>query len=940
MSGHEKSRAPGCGPQPIQFPYWRNGIHEASAHSDADPRFRSGARGPRGLHAARGRGVAVPGGTGGGGSPRPGRAQVVGRTCPLRRRGAGDAFRSPAPLLLAALCLFALAAPSPAFAEPPAGERTARTDRKAGTAILPSGRLVTPRGRTVTVAPHPYGLALSPDGSLLAVVSSGTGPFALTLISTSAGSAPPRVITAAREPEFKSTYRGVAVAPDNRTVYVSGGNDGRVHVFDAATGRRTGSIPLDGELGGAKVEGSLPSALALTRDGRTLYACDQGNWRLVRIDTATARVTDAAPTGRLPFAVALSPDGRHAYVANIGLFEYRRVEAKEGADPRGLTFPPFGYPSKAAREGAEVEGRAVPGLGHARIPEAYSVWGFDLSGGGTPKAAFKQTTGIPVAYGEEGEDEDEPGEVKGAVGGSAPCALATSGDRVYVSNANNDTIDVLDAATGRRVATIPLSGLLPDPKLRALRGITPYGLALSPDGGRLYAALSGFNAVAVIDARAGKPLGMIPAGWYAAQVAVSPDGKRLYTASAKGLGSGPNGGRAFAPGPEGSGIGGLMKGLVTLADAPADRDLPALTRAVLANNGALSAPKRPAKLPPIKHAVVIVKENRTYDEVFGALPGGRGDATLARFGAPQRIEGIGTDEPVVVMPNHLALARRFARSDNFYVDSDHSADGHRWAVGVAPNHWTESVVSAAYGGQMGDKTDSPAPGRRMIFGANSSLTPEDYLEAGSLWHHLARHNVPFGNWGEGFEFAGISESAGLKPTGARLPLNVPMPLPLFKATSRHYPGYNMNIPDQYRADVFLREYAERFESGKEPLPGLLFVHLPNDHGAGPRPKDGYPATASYMADNDYALGRIVERLSRSRHWKEMAIFITEDDAQGGVDSVDAHRSVLMVVSPWVKRGHVSKRVADFSALHRSVFELLNVPPLSLYDALAGNLSDF
>ncbi len=381
-----------------------------------------------------------------------------------------------------------------------------------------------------------------------------------------------------------------------------------------------------------------------------------------------------------------------------------------------------------------------------------------------------------------------------------------------------------------------------------------------------------------------------------------------------------------------------MKGTVSRLDVPTDADLPGLTRQVLRNNHVPLA--RPTgKRPPIRYVVFITKENRTFDEVFGALPGARGDASLARFGTPRPIPGVADGTPLVAMPNHLALARRFCVSDNFYVDSDHSADGHRWLAAVPPNHWVESAVSASYGGQFNHRTDSPAPGRRAIFESNSAVMPEDYLEAGTLWHHLARHRVPFRNWGEGFELAGITEGPGQKPTGARLPLNIPMPLPLFRNTARDFPTYNMHIPDQYRADLFLRDLKERYESGAAPLPRYIYLYLPNDHGAAPRPKDGYPVPASYMADNDLALGRVIEALSRSRFWKEMAVFVTEDDAQGGVDSVDAHRSLLLVLSPWVKPGYVSRRHADIAAIHREAFRLLRLPPLSLYDALAGDLSD-
>ncbi|MCC6445947.1 MAG: hypothetical protein IT210_21150 [Armatimonadetes bacterium] len=813
----------------------------------------------------------------------------------------------------------------------PAGERLVKIDRAPGAvSVLPTGRLLTPYGKQIVVPPHPYGLALSPDGRTLIASSNGTGPFALTVI-TGLDTAEPAVhtISEAEDAELKSLYQGIAVSPDSRTLYASGGNDRSLHIFDLATRRRQAKILLDGD----GYEESLPGQMALSPDGRILLIVDQANYRLVVFDTAKRKVAASVKTGRAPFAVAFSPDGRAAYVANIGLFEYRPVEKAEGKDARGLPFPPFGYPSRQAREGTVIDGRRVPGLGPANVPEAYSVWAFDVSSPSSPRLSFRVSTGVPVSYTEEEEEIEDK-----TVGGSAPCALAVSDRFVYVSNANNDTVQAIARSAGRIAGSVRLSGLLPRP-LRPLRGMTPYGLALSPGGGRLYAALAGFNAVAIIDTARLRPLGMIPAGWYAAQVALSPDGGRLYVANAKGFGSGPNAGKDFARGPEGTSIGRLMKGSVSIMQTPQDKDLAALTRRVLANNGALAAPPKPQGLPPIRHILFITKENRTFDEVFGALPGVRGDASLSRYGVPQKVEGVEGGEAVIAMPNHIALARRFAISDNFYVDSDHSADGHRWLAGVPPNHWAESVVSAAYGGQMSDNPGSTAPGRRILFGSNSSVMPEDYLEAGTLWHHLARHSISFRNWGEGFEFAGIDEGPGLKPTGSRLPLNIPMPQPLFKNTSRNYPGFNMNIPDQYRADVFLREFRERYESGQEPLPRFMYIHLPNDHGAGPRPQDGYPAVASYMADNDLALARIVEHLSGSRFWKDFAIFVTEDDAQSGVDSVDAHRSLLMVASPWVKPGYASRRHADISAIQHAIYDLLGLPNLSLYDALASDLSD-
>ena len=177
------------------------------------------------------------------------------------------------------------------------------------------------------------------------------------------------------------------------------------------------------------------------------------------------------------------------------------------------------------------------------------------------------------------------------------------------------------------------------------------------------------------------------------------------------------------------------------------------------------------------------------------------------------------------------------------------------------------------------------------------------------------------------------------PTGARFLTNVPMPDPLYRNTSREYAQYNTNIPDQYRATQFINEIDKLYVQPGHDLPRLLFIHLPNDHGAKPRPEDGYPFGASYMADNDYALGRIMQYLSHSKWWKSMAVFITEDDAQGGVDHIDSHRTLLMVASPFARRNYASRTNASFPAILKTTFRLLGLPPLNLYDATAADLSE-
>lgn len=817
------------------------------------------------------------------------------------------------------------------YFEAPAGDRYVTID-PTGETVLPNGRLITPLGRQIDTAPHPYGLALSGDGRLLVTVNGGAVPFALTVIRDPESDAP-QVVQSPPRPEtdkrrLPSAFLGVAIDSARDLVYASTGDDGTVAVFSLATGARILAI----DLSTAAQPDAFTSDLALSPDGRWLYALDIAHYRLVVIDTIARQAVASVGVGRNPFALVLTHDGRRAFVANTGTFQYSLVETREGDDERGLPFPPFGYPSQEARDGTLVDGRRVPGLGDPNVPEACSVWSLDLSNPLEPKVTDRIKTGLPVGQ---------------AIGGSGPSGLALSENALYVTNATNDTVEAYDLGTHRRRFR---TSLAPAPFLERLRGVSPFGLALSPDGSRLYVAESGINAVAVLDAASGEVLGHIPTAWYPARVAVSPNGRRLYITNAKGYGAGPNGGPGFRPGkkpdPEQAYVGRLMRGTVSLVEIPADGALAAHTQRVLANNGLV--PRDPGRgrehpipalpgvsSPVIRHVVMIAKENRTFDEVFGDFPGVNGLPELARFGAARRV---GAAEDVTVMPNHRALAQRFAISDNFYVDSDASADGHRWLVGAYPNHWVETVTSAGYGG--GAKFGKTSgPGRLSLFESNSSLTPEDYLEAGSMWEHLERGGITFRNFGEGFEFAGADEDEDTLPTGARLPVNVPMPDALFRNTEREFPGFNTNIPDQYRVDVFLRALKERWLSGREPFPRFVYILLPNDHGTRPRADKGYPFLESYMADNDLALGRLIETLSSTPFWKETAVLVTEDDAQNGVDHVDAHRSLCLAIGPWVKRGYVSHRHTSIASVTKTIYRVLGLPHLHLYDAAASDLAD-
>ena len=283
-----------------------------------------------------------------------------------------------------------------------------------------------------------------------------------------------------------------------------------------------------------------------------------------------------------------------------------------------------------------------------------------------------------------------------------------------------------------------------------------------------------------------------------------------------------------------------------------------------------------------------------------------------------------------VTPNLHALARQFAISDNFYVDSDVSADGHRWVMGINPTPFFNTAWTSNYGGRRHEDARAKQPGRRALFGGADGPMPEDEPQFGSLWEHVAargKSGPGILNYGEGLEVEGNDELAGAEPEGQRLLLNSPVPRPVFEATDRRFPTFNLGIPDQFRVAEFERDFRRRL--AVETIPGLIVIRLPNDHTAEPRPNDGYPYRASYVADNDLALGRMIAFLSKTPIWKDSAVFVTEDEAQGGVDHVDAHRSILLVASPWVKPGFVAHRHSSMGSIIKTIDELLGLGPLNL-----------
>ena len=829
---------------------------------------------------------------------------------------------------------------------------------KKGISILPSGRFVTPAGNFIRITNDPFGMAISPNGKKAVTLHNGvftiidlsslkdirvpgyenkinsplaheplnSSPFANDSAKTNG------IVTALPQ----GSFLGVAFAPDSKTVYLSGGDNGAVIVYDIEKLQRIDSISLNGQVGEEDFGDSFTSDLLLNNTSNELLILDRGNFRLVRYDLKGKKITASIPAGRQPFGLSLSADKQTAFVANVGVYSYPLVNGmtKENYDSMMISHHPYGDNTKESINGTEIEGKKIPGVGSPHSPEAMSVFTIDLT---TNKVVDKFKTGFQI--GEMIEEAE-------VVGGASPNSIAVGKQFAYITNATNDNISIIDYKKHKILGHIQISA---DKRIDKFRGLLPFGITLSKDEKTLYVALLGFNAVAVIDVASKTTKGLIPTGWGPTRVQLSANEKEIYIITCRGLGAGPNGGAGFVEPPQGTYIGDIQLGTFQKVPMPSANELLAYTKQTISNTflSTVIADDKKNPLPalpglhesPIKYIVYITKENRSYDEVFGQMENAKGDATLARFGVncaytlPDSLRA--KYAHLKVTPNHRKAAKQFSFSDNFYCDSDASIHGHHWMMGIIPNEWVEANSSV-------DKTAnyfSKAPGRRFP-GSTGSMDPEDYGEIGGLWEALERKKINFYNFGEANETAHVREEWMDTATGAGHAVMVPMQTALFTRTSHNYAGFNMNIPDQFRMNQFEDEFTKRWLKGKKPMPSLITMQVPNDHTAGARPEDGYYFPQSFVADNDLAVGRILHFLTRTKYWKNMLVIITEDDPQGGVDHIDAHRSILMMAGPYVKKGYVSHTHANFGAILKTIYNILGVPYVNQYDVTASLLQDF
>ena len=740
-----------------------------------------------------------------------------------------------------------------------------------GRILTPTGHTLTPAGTHVEVSDRPLGMVFSPDRSLLAVATgSNFGQRSLHLIDVGTR-------TVKQTFSIGNSFVGVDFSPTGDTIYVGGGASHEVKFFTRAP---DGTFAAAGALA---IPGSAPSGLKVSADGTRLYVALNLRNELAVIDTTTRTILARIPVGTYPYTAVLSADGAKAYVSNWG-----------GKIPGPTDFTDGMFP-----------------------------------------VVVDQRTGIPVSGTVSVVDTQSHAVQKTIEVGLHPTGMALSprGDRLYVTNANSDTVSVIDTAKDAVTNTLHVGQLGPGRK--PVLGSSPNAVTVSPDGRTLYVANASENAVAVVDAngRSHKAVtGLIPTGWYPTAVTLDSNGQQLFIASGYGFGS-------IAPTPP-TRVGRSYsdrKGVVSVLPVPRKHELERFTAQVRRNNRTLPASERGdskdhddhdghkdhkdndghdhrhcgGKNPipmhigqssPIKHVFYVIKENRTYDQVFGDLPQGNGDPSLVQFGRD-------------VSPNHHALAEQFVLLDNFYGPGDQSALGHRWCLQAYPSTWTHK-----YGNARNDQNPMLLGPTEAIYDSAKArgLSVRAYGERGrnTITPTTATWTDIYNDWKNG------TSNVQIKPQAVIVGLR--------DIYHPSYPAAEGRVLDQLRADIFLKEFAEFEKSGN--LPNLVIMLLYEDHTEGTSP--AFPTPRAMVADNDLALGRVVEAISKSRFWKQSAIFVTEDDSQNGLDHVDGHRTVGLVISPYTKRSSVDSSFYTIINMYRTMEQILGLPPLNQFDLAA------
>jgi DNA-binding beta-propeller fold protein YncE len=815
---------------------------------------------------------------------------------------------------------------------------------------LPTGKtLAVETGRISPVNSFPATIAVSPDGRYAAMVHAGYGTQdsrgrqSISIANLTSGEVKDFPDDRLAEEAHQSYFVGLAFSDDGKHLYASLGS------ITDPTGTKSGD----------------------TGNAIAVYTFEQGKVapeRLIKIEPTklvsgkyvAQGVFNTAAGTAIPYpaglAVIASDKGERLLIANNLSDSAILIDAANGQiihqfDLSENRLIPSAYPYTVA---AARDGRRA----WCSLWNASEVAELDLESG-------KVVRRISLA---KPDIETAPG--------SHPTALLLSpdGKTLYVTLSNADLVAGVSTTEGKPVRwfSTRLNG-------QAYGGTSPVALALSKDGKQLLAATAMLNGIAVfnLDDRSGtldmpqKAVGFIPTDWY--PTALAMHGDDLWIATAKGHSTGPNNGQNVIPAGrrkrEHPYIATLLYGSLGRVNfAEVEKKLPELTRQVEEGNR-LHAEAEGFKFAggpnPIKHVIYIIKENRTYDQIFGDVKEGNGDPSLTMYGRE-------------ITPNEHKLALEFGIYDNFYDSGEVSGNGHDWSTAAITTDYNEATWQIAY--RSRERTYDFSGSVAEEYPVERGVPNVDSPQTGYLWVNAASHGISYRDYGEFIEseFCSIKspesspKEGNPQPQGEAcehdairqgepLPATLgdpkgsaspyPWPIPLSKQTTATmkelkdhtdlvYPPFNPDYPDQLRADEFLNEFqgfVEARKDGKgEQLPQLMIMHLPNDHTGGTRA--GKPTPSASVADNDLALGRIVESVSHSPYWDDTAIFVLEDDAQDGVDHVDAHRSVVLVISryapvagdhPWVEHNFFTTA----SVVH-SVEELLGLPPMNVNDGYA------
>jgi YVTN family beta-propeller protein len=711
---------------------------------------------------------------------------------------------------------------------------------------------------------------------------------------------------------------GVVLSPDGASALVtSSGTAARfesVELFDVRSATRKGIAAFDGNAGESVFYG-----LAFSPDGRRAWASGGGQNVVHAFDVTSSGLvkTGSYAAGFYPAGLAFghTPRGDRLYVAN----DMGGLPFTTGAyeDPPGhqvtVLDPATGLITKTIDLGTALDPLGV--VFNRAGTKAYVTNWMGRSVSVIDTALELKTADILLSPPANPLQADHPSGI----------AANPVRDEVYTANANSDTVSVIDTAGDRLVATIPV-GLVPD----GPKGSMPEALATSPDGRTLYVALSGENAIAVVDLDSRRVEGFIPTAWYPSGVQATPDGKHIVVVNTNGLGAGPNRcAGTLNPLPPGSCtgdqyVGSMIKGSVQIVNVPNAGRLRDWTNQVKRNNNVTGRTQRkPPRLDGIKHVIYVIKENRTYDQVLGDFPQGNGDPSITLF----------RDDSA---PNHRELARRFTLLDNYYVDAEVSADGHPWSTqAVATDYvdktWVFDYAPAFYRSYNSEFVPLAQQFATEPLAADPTVPrPAAAATVGYLWDNAFDHGVSFRVYGEGTPWADPTNCT----SGAVMSDLTRLHSRFGQHVDPKFPGWNLSCSDHAaREPEWRREFDQYVANGN--LPGLQIVYLPNDHNAGTSPGNATPQ--SYMADNDLALGRMVDAVSHSPYWASTAIFVLEDDAQDGPDHVDAHRSIAYVISPWTQIGKVDSTRYDTASTIATLEDLLGLPPMSVYDARANRM---